>query len=83
MQDQSRWPAPSLPRLDGAQGHVAKRNRFLILGRRLGAAVLAFARELDHGMAVMHGKRPPEQPRPAELDTLARTRVLRPPYRQR
>lgn len=79
MHEEPMWPTPSLRPLDTAQVRVTRLGRLRVLGQRLGARVVAFARELDRGIAVMYGHEPPAQPRPAELDTLARTRVLHPP----
>lgn len=43
---------------------------------RLRDRMVAFVRELDRGMEVMYGPGTPHGPRPAELDTLARTGVI-------
>ena len=73
-------PAVSLVAIDHTARPVPAWRSAL---RRIGAWLVAFARELDRGYAVMYGRRPPDEPSPAELDTLVRTHVIQPPRRQR
>lgn len=80
---QASWTTPAVADVDGSRTGAARLARLSRAARRLATGIADFYRELDRGWAVMHGQRPPDQPSPRELDTLVRTRVLRPPHQDR